>query len=151
MSFRGVDKINLDGKGRFSIPTKHRAELEEQCQGKLVVTANRARCLVLYPLPVWEEVENKLNHLPSLNEPAMNLKRFTLGHACQCDMDAQGRILLPEELREFARLDKRIVLSSQVNKFEIWDEESWHKSINAWMEDGGSLEEMKDIAATLVI
>ncbi|MCI0653326.1 MAG: division/cell wall cluster transcriptional repressor MraZ [Methylococcaceae bacterium] len=150
MSYRGVDSINLDGKGRFSIPTKYRTELQDHCEGKLVVTANRERFLVLYPLVLWEEVENKLKNLPTLNEKAMRFKRFILGHACQCDMDGQGRILLPEKLREFAGLDKRIVLSSQIDKFEIWDEEAWEKNVNAWMQDNDSWEEMKDVAGDLV-
>lgn len=151
MAFRGVDTINLDGKGRFSIPTKYRVELAEHCEGKLVVTADRERFLVLYPLPFWEEVEQKLKNLPSFNKKAMRFKRFILGHASQLEMDGQGRILLPERLREFAGLDKRIVLSCQINKFEIWDEAAWEKSMNAWMEDDDSWEEMKDIAGDLVI
>ncbi|MCI0667172.1 MAG: division/cell wall cluster transcriptional repressor MraZ [Methylococcaceae bacterium] len=150
MAFRGVDIINLDGKGRFSIPTKYRAELQEHCDCKLVVTANREGCLMLYPLPLWEEVEVKLTNLPSMNKSAMNLKRFTLGHASECDMDGQGRILLPERLRKFAGLDKRIVLSSQVNRFEIWAEEAWEENVDAWLKDD-NLEELKEVARDLVI
>lgn len=151
MSFRGFDCINLDGKGRFSIPTKHRAELEEICQGKLVVTASRDICLALYPLPVWEDIESKLVKVSALNASAMKLKRFMLGHACECEMDAQGRILLQEELREFAGIDKRIVLSSLIDRFEIWDHESWQKSRKSWMDDEISLEELNDFAPNLII
>jgi MraZ protein len=151
MAFRGVDTINLDGKGRFSIPTKYRAELQEHCECKLVVTANRDRCLVLYPLPLWEEVENKLKKLPTLNKPAMRFKRFILGHASQCDMDGHGRILLPEKLRQFAGLDKRIVLCSQIDRFEIWAEHAWEENVDAWLQDDDNPEELKDVAGDLVI
>ncbi|MGR9107452.1 MAG: division/cell wall cluster transcriptional repressor MraZ [Gammaproteobacteria bacterium] len=151
MAFRGVDTINLDGKGRFSIPTKYRAELQESCECRMVVTANRERCLTLYPLPVWEKVENQLEELPSLNETAMRLKRFILGYASQCDMDAHGRVLLPEKLRKFARLDKRIVLSSQIKKFEIWAEEAWEERVDEWLEGKDNPEEMKEVMAKLVL
>jgi MraZ protein len=150
MAFRGVDIINLDGKGRFSIPTKYRVELQEQCDCKLVVTANREGFLVLYPLPLWEEVEIKLKNLPSMNEPAMRMKRFMVGYASECDMDGHGRILLPERLRKFAGLDKRIVLSSQIDRFEIWAEEVWEENVDAWLRDD-NLEELKEVAGDLVL
>lgn len=151
MAFRGVDTINLDGKGRFSIPTKYRAELQECCDCKLVVTANRERCLDLFPLPLWEEMENKLRQMPPLNEMGQRYKRFILGHSSQCDMDGHGRILLPEQLRKFANVDKRIVLSSQIDRFEIWSEDAWDNKINAWLEDERNPEEMKEVAAVLAI
>ncbi|MGH8547562.1 MAG: division/cell wall cluster transcriptional repressor MraZ [Methylococcales bacterium] len=150
MAFRGVDTINLDGKGRFSIPTKYRAELQELCGCKLVVTANRDRCLVLYPLPLWEEVERKLQGLPTFNKPAQRFKRFILGYSSQCDMDSQGRILVPENLRKFAGLDKRVVLSSQIDRFEMWAEDAWEENVDAWLRDDNP-EELKEIAGDLVI
>lgn len=150
MVFRGVDTINLDAKGRFSIPTKYRADLQDHCDGKMVVTANTERCLVLYPLPLWEEVENKLRKLPSLNRAAMQFKRFILGYSSQCDMDAHGRILLPEKLRKFAGLDKKLVLSSLIDRFEIWAEEAWEESVDDLLRNG-NLDELKEIAGDLVI
>jgi MraZ protein len=151
MAFRGVDTINLDGKGRFSIPTKYRTELQEYCDCKMVVTASRDRCLVLYPLPLWEDVESKLKKLPTLNDTAMRFKRFILGYASQCDMDAQGRILLPEKLREFAGLDKRIVLCSQIDRFEIWAEAAWEENVDAWLQDDENPEALKEVLGNLVI
>lgn len=147
---RGVDAINLDGKGRFSIPTKYRAVLADHCESKLVVTANRERFLVLYPLPLWEETEGKLKKLPTLNKTAMRFKRFILGYASQCDLDGHGRVLLPEKLRTFAGLEKRIVLSSQIDRFEIWSEEAWEQSVDAWLEDD-NLDELKEVSSDLVI
>lgn len=91
----------------------------------MILTVDRDRCLLLYPLPVWEDVERQLIRLSSTNPRARTLKRLLLGHAEDCCMDASGRILLPAPLREFASLDKQVVLVGQGNKFELWDESAW--------------------------
>lgn len=141
--FRGINPLSLDGKGRMSMPTKHREYLARICAGQLVVTIDRDYCLLVYPLPVWEEVEQKLIQLSSTNHRVRGLKRLLLGHAEECQMDGQGRILLPAPLREFANLDKRVVLVGQGNKFELWDEQTWYKAREQWLaeqdEDGGEL------------
>ncbi|MDG4554040.1 MAG: division/cell wall cluster transcriptional repressor MraZ [Candidatus Competibacter sp.] len=139
--FRGVNPLSLDGKGRLSLPAKYRQHLLEATGGQLVLTVDRDRCLLLYPLPVWEEIERKLIQLSSTNQRTRALKRLLLGHAEECCLDASGRILLPAPLREFANLEKRVVLVGQGNKFEIWNESSWH----AWRES--LLAEAEDPAA----
>ncbi|MDQ5911594.1 MAG: transcriptional regulator MraZ [Pseudomonadota bacterium] len=123
--FRGINPLLLDAKGRLSMPTRYRQHLLDAADGQLILTVDRDRCLLLYPLPVWEEVERKLIQLSSVNARARALKRLLLGHAEECGMDASGRILLPAPLREFANLDKRVVLVGQGNKFEIWNEQAW--------------------------
>ncbi|HRW65716.1 MAG TPA: division/cell wall cluster transcriptional repressor MraZ [Candidatus Competibacter sp.] len=128
--FRGVNPLSLDGKGRLSLPIKYRQCLLDEAAGQLVLTIDRDRCLLLYPLPVWEEIERKLIQLSSTNQRTRDLKRLLLGHAEDCCLDASGRILLPAPLREFANLEKRVVLVGQGNKFEIWNEPSWY----AWRE-----------------
>jgi transcriptional regulator MraZ len=138
--FRGLSLINLDAKGRLAIPTKYRAELQECCDCQLVVTADRDGCLLLYPLPEWEVVERKLAKLPTLNKKARALQRFMIGHACECQMDGQGRILLSDGLRSFANLDKRVALLGQLNKFEIWNEEAWRGQQDSWLQEGESAE-----------
>ena len=138
--FRGLSLINLDAKGRLAIPTKYRAELQECCDCQLVVTADRDRCLLLYPLPEWEVVERKLAKLPTLNKKARALQRFIIGHACECQMDGQGRILLSDSLRTFANLDKRVALLGQLNKFEIWSEEAWRGQQDSWLQEGEGAE-----------
>lgn len=110
------------------MPAKYRQQLLEFGGGHMVLTIDRDRCLLLYPLPVWEEVERKLIQLSSTNTRARALKRLLLGHAEECGLDASGRILLPAPLREFANLEKQVVLVGQGNKFEIWNEQAW----NAW-------------------
>jgi MraZ protein len=133
---RGVNPINLDDKGRLAIPTRYRAELRERCEQQLVLTVSPDRCLLLYPLPEWEDIERKLVRLPSLNEKAKRLQRLLIGHAAECEMDAQGRVLIAEPLRKFAYLEKRVVLLGQGNKFEIWDEDVWNRSREEWLAKG---------------
>lgn len=102
----------------------------------MVLTIDRDRCLLLYPLEVWEEIERQLIRLSSTNKRARALKRLLMGHAEECKLDSGGRILLPGPLREFARLEKCAVLVGQGNKFEIWNESAWQAWCDAALEGG---------------
>lgn len=133
--FRGVNNISLDAKGRLAIPTRYRERLHERCDGQIVVTVDRDHCLLVYPLPDWEEIERKLVRLPSLNKQARRLQRLLIGHATECQLDGSGRVLLPPPLREFANLDRNVVLIGQGNKFELWDESTWNERRDAWLEE----------------
>jgi MraZ protein len=104
----------------------------------LVVTVHDDRCLLLYPAPEWDEIERKLVELPNQDERVRKLQRMLLGHATELDMDGHGRILLPPRLREFAKLDKRVVLAGVGKKFEIWNEEAWEQSCDEWVSTGES-------------
>jgi len=132
--FRGVTALTLDDKGRMAIPRKYRETLQEQCASRLVITIDKDRCLLIYPLPEWQEIERKLNKLPSFNKAARSLQRLYIGHASEVDMDNQGRVLLPPELRQFAELRKQAMLIGQGNKFELWDEEAWNRQRDSWLE-----------------
>ena len=130
---RGTSSINLDAKGRLAVPTRYRAELQESCESQMVVTVavdergvGLSGCLWLYPVHEWEKLEEKIVDLPSTDKAAGKLRRFLIGNANECEMDGQGRLLLPEKLRELAKLDKHVVLSGQLNKFEIWNEDAWN-------------------------
>ena len=131
--FRGATKVTLDAKGRLAIPTRYRARLAACCEGQLVATVDRDYCLLIYPLPEWEEIEKKLVALPSLNSQARRLQRLMVGYATELDIDGHGRILLPVELREFAKLEKHAILLGQGNKFELWDEDSWNAKRDSWL------------------
>ncbi len=132
--FRGVSTLSLDAKGRLAIPTRHRDALVAQSNGQLVITVNNSeRCLWLYPLNEWEEIERKVVSLPSLDPAAQRLKRILIGHASDCELDRNGRVLLPGPLREFADLDKRVVLIGQGNKFELWNESLWNARRDEWL------------------
>ena len=133
MHFRGINNIAVDAKGRMAMPARYRDRLLEACGGRLVVTVDQDHCLLVYPLPEWEIIEEKLVNLPSLNKQSRLLQRLLIGHATDLEMDAQGRILLPTMLREYAGLKKKAVLIGQGKKLEIWDEDSWSQSQEEWV------------------
>ena len=131
--FRGVNALNLDTKGRLAIPTRYRDEIVRLANGHMVITVDRDHSLLLYPLPEWEEIERKLVKLPSFNAQARRLQRLLIGHATEVELDGNGRILLPPPLREFAALDKAVVMIGQGNKFEIWNETKWNERRAEWL------------------
>ena len=137
--FRGATKVTLDAKGRLAIPTRYRERIAARCDGQLVCTVDRDYCLLLYPLPDWEEIERKLIRLPSLNKQARRLQRLMVGYASELELDGHGRILLPRELRDFAALDRQAILIGQGNKFELWDEERWNDKRDSWLSDDDEL------------
>jgi MraZ protein len=130
--FRGVSQLSLDAKGRIAVPARYRELLSERCEGRMVVTVDRDGCLLLYPAPEWERIEQSLMSRPNMNPQVRKLQRLLVGHATECDLDGQGRLLLPPPLREFARLEKRVMLVGQGNKFEIWDEDAWSRNRELW-------------------
>lgn len=125
--FRGVAQLNLDSKSRLAVPAKYRDALRVRCGGHLVVTADSDRCLLIYPLPDWEPIEQKLMALSSFNVQIRELQRRLVGYAEDVQMDATGRILVPPALRQFAQLEKNVVLIGQGNKFELWDKNNWEQ------------------------
>jgi MraZ protein len=143
--FRGVNSLNLDTKGRMAMPMRYRQRLGESCDGQLIITVDPDQCLLIYPLPEWEEIERKLQKLPSFNKRARSLQRLYIGHATEVELDGAGRVLLPPPLREFAGLDKRAVLIGQGNKFELWDEARWNERRDGWLAD----EDLGDLPAEL--
>ena len=102
-------------------------------QGRLVITVDRDQCLLIYPLPEWEQVERKLMSLPSLHAQARRLQRLMVGHATDLELDGHGRMLVPPELREFAGLGRYAMLIGQGNRFELWDEARWNERRDQWL------------------
>ncbi|TNG01075.1 MAG: transcriptional regulator MraZ [Gammaproteobacteria bacterium] len=141
--FRGAANLNLDAKGRMAVPARYRGILIDRYAGQLVVTVDPSRCLLIYPLKNWEEVERKLSRLPSLNHAARQLQRFLIGYASDCELDSNGRIMISQPLREYAGITKKAVLSGQGNKFELWDEERWTAKRDEWMKEVKDLDEIE--------
>ena len=139
--FRGATKITLDAKGRLAIPTRYRERIATRCDGQLVITLDRDHCLLIYPLPDWEEIERKLVRLPSLQKRSREMQRIMLGYANEVEVDGAGRILLSRELREVAGLERTAMLIGQGHKFELWDEERWNAIRDDWLnaDDDGDL------------
>lgn len=149
--FRGGSTVNLDAKGRLAFPTRYRNDLTERCDGRVVLTVHDDRCLLLYPFPDWDEIERKLVRLPNQNKRTRTLQRMLLGHATEVEVDKSGRILIPPRLREFANLEKRVVLAGLGNKFEIWNEEAWEQSCGDWVSEDGEDGEIPDSLESLTL
>lgn len=151
--FRGDVSLSLDSKGRLAVPSRYRERLSDSCNSRLVVTISLMdRCLVLYPFPEWQRIENEIHALPSLDPQVRAISHLLIGHASECDLDGHGRILLPQSLREFASLDKRVCLIGQVHKLEIWDEAAWQSRCEELLGQIGVLPaEISDALRRLVL
>jgi MraZ protein len=140
--FRGIHQVSVDVKGRMSLPARLRDDLAQYDEDGVVVTIDPvSRCLLLYPLPEWELIQQKLDKLPSFQPQARRLQRLLVGHATDLEVDKAGRILLPAPLREFARLDKKLTILGQGKKLEIWSQEEWE----AQREDYLSQDALEDL------
>jgi len=132
--FRGVNGINIDAKGRIVVPTRYRERLQDENRNCVVLTIDtEEKCLLLYPLVAWEEIESKLAELPSFNPAARRIQRLLIGHATETELDGHGRILLPPLLREYAGLSKHAVLVGQGKKLELWDDAQWQMRRDQWL------------------
>jgi len=111
----------LDGKKRLSLPSKFRKELGR----KVVVTRGLDNCLFLYSLREWGKISGKLGELSFAQSDTRGFNRFILSGAVEVEVDKAGRILIPDFLKDFARLKNRIVVAGIHNRVEIWDEHAW--------------------------
>ncbi|WP_123402075.1 division/cell wall cluster transcriptional repressor MraZ [Inmirania thermothiophila] len=135
--FRGINALNLDAKGRLAIPARYREQLRERGEDQLVVTIDpNLGCLFLYPYGDWVELEREIMRMPSLQPMVRKLQLILVGHATECELDRQGRILVPPLLRSAAALDKRVVLIGQGKKLELWDESKWNETSSQWLSEG---------------
>lgn len=132
--FRGINLVQLDAKGRLTMPTRYRARLQTEANSQLILTIDTEEpCLLLYPLPEWEIIEQKIQALPSFHKATRRIQRLLIGHATELELDGSGRCLLPPLLRDYAGLEKQIILVGQGKKFEIWSETHWHGKRNQWL------------------
>jgi len=126
--FRGIQSCNVDAKGRFALPKKTRESVEQIAKDdlRMVVTLDaQDPCLLLYPWAAWQEIEQKIQALPTLNPAARRIQRLLIGHACELELDGAGRFLLPGLLREQVQIDRKLMLVGQGHKYEIWSEAGW--------------------------
>lgn len=117
------------------MPTRHRDRFAQN-EGQMVVTIDIfEKCLLIYPLDTWLEIERAVDKLPSFNRMANRVRRMLVGHATDLTLDSAGRVLVPSELREYAGLQKSAVLMGQGKKLELWDEAHWQKVRTEIMDD----------------
>jgi MraZ protein len=119
--FMGEFLHTVDSKGRLIIPAKFRETLGD----KFIATKGLDNCLFLYPENEWQNFEEKLKKLPVSQPNARAFVRFFFSGATECEFDKQGRILLPANLREYATLEKDVVVVGVMNRIEIWDSARW--------------------------
>ena len=139
--FRGEFSLSMDSKGRVAVPTRYRDRLAESCGGKLVATISLMdRCLSVHPFPDWQRIEDEIKALPALDPQVRAISHLLIGHAVECDLDGHGRMLLPQSLREFADLDKRVHMVGQVRRFELWNEQAWDSRRDDLLSQVGNLQ-----------
>ena len=134
--FRGATALNLDAKGRLAVPAKHRDALTVQSGGRLVLTAHPHRCLLLYPQSAWEPIQEKVMSLPSLDKQASLLQRLLVGFAEDIELDNAGRMLVSPVLREFATLEKQVMLVGQGSHYELWSLDGWREQLDEALAQG---------------
>ncbi len=120
--FRGRSTHNIDSKGRLSIPTRFRDVLKAKYDSRLIVT-NLPNCLAAYPIEEWNKIEEQFTRFRFGPPKVLAFKRYLLGAAVECNLDGQGRILLPAHLRQGAEIIKEVVLVGMLTYFEIWSKE----------------------------
>ena len=145
--FRGRYEYTIDSKGRVSIPSKFKEILNQQYDERLVIT-NYDHCLVAFPYQEWSLMEEKVKNLPTLSKDARTFFRFFYSSGIDCEIDRQGRLLIPQTLRDYASLKKDVVLVGEGKRIEIFAKERWLEEARRAEED---FEKIRDTLANLGI
>jgi len=135
--FQGAAQVNLDAKGRMAVPTRSRDALTQGGTVKLVLTAHPDGCLLLYPAPAWEPIRARVMSFPSLDRQFSVWKRLLVGFAQEVELDGTGRLLVPPEMRDFARIAREVMFVGQGTHYEIWDLEQWNAQLESLRSGGG--------------
>lgn len=148
--FRGRFEHTIDDKGRLAIPAKFRQDvLGDSDEGSVIVT-NFDRCLSAYPLREWEALETKLASLPQFDPKVVAFQRYFISGATECPIDKAGRILIPQNLRQLAGIERDCIIAGQLKKFEIWSAENWQREFACIADQfGGITETMSGFGVTL--
>ena len=150
--FRGINTINLDAKGRMAMPARYREHFTHRSTESLVVTIDtNHRCLLLYPLEEWEQIERQIESLSSFEATSQRVKHLLIGHANDLELDGSGRILLPQELRLYADLEKHVCLIGQGKKLEIWSQNNWVEQREKWITESSAEAELSDKLKSLAL
>lgn len=138
--FMGEYNHTVDTKGRLIVPSKFREQLGDE----FVVTKGLDGCLFVYSKSEWENIEEKFRNVPLTTKDARKFARFFFAGAASCEVDKQGRILLPVVLREYAGIEKDVVSVGVFNRVEIWDKDKWQES-NSYYDMDEIAEHMADL------
>ena len=141
--FVGKYNNSIDSKSRVIVPAKFRDELEGRC----IIAKSLDRCLTIYPLAQWEKfVEEKLEILPAGNPQARKLKRHFYSSAAECDVDKQGRLTIPQELKEYAGIEKELITVGSDKTIEVWSREHREDELDP---DTGELMNASEVAESM--
>ena len=150
--FRGVHALTLDNKGRMALPISYREVFKVEEKYQLIITIDPVDpCLWLCPLNSWEVIESKIIALPSFQSDARRIQRLLVGHAVDLELDNQGRILIPMVLREYAQLEKNIIMMGQGKRFEIWGAQTLEARRQKWLVETSQQAELSDEIRELVL
>jgi MraZ protein len=144
--FRGWYDHTMDGKGRVSVPSRFREVLADKYSSEELVVTNFDRCLVAYPREEWELLERKASEFPQLKREVKSFLRYFISGAVECPLDRQGRVLIPPTLRQYADLDRHVVLVGMLKKIEIWSKARWQE---VFAQSQKNFEEISDVLAEL--
>lgn len=127
LRFRGQSEHSLDLKGRLNIPSRFREVLQQQYASDTLIVTRWIKCLKAYPIPVWEEMEEKMTQRLEDGSLKPKFVRYLLAGVNECPLDRQGRILLPPALRAEMEIGKDVMLNGMLKNFEIWDKGAWQE------------------------
>jgi MraZ protein len=127
IGFLGEYEATLDSKGRFLLPAGFKKQLPEEGGSQFVINRGFEKCLSLYPMKSWEPIFEDISKLNDFDPKVREFRRYFLNGATLMDLDSAGRLLVPQNLKEHAGLEKDIVLVSAVNKIEIWDKTKYQQ------------------------
>ena len=131
MMFRGQFLHAIDRKGRVSLPARFREALGADGPFRFILTpAPFEPCLHLHPLPAWEQLEQRISELPSLDPNVVRFRRVYVSAAIECELDRARRVLVPPHLREYARLDKEVCFAGMGRSVEVWSKELWDEALS---------------------
>lgn len=134
--FRGITDISLDERGRMAMPTRYREKIRERSAGKLVITiARHDPCLSVYAERDWLAVEEELTELDRDDPENRRQQHMLIGFATDVELDGHGRVVIPQRLRDYAQLEKRVVVVGQPNLLELWNDQTWEANVSAWRDD----------------
>jgi MraZ protein len=134
-SFLGEFEATLDSKGRFLLPAGFKRQIPEGESTRFVINRGFEKCLSLYPMSSWQPLYDQISTLNDFDPKVREFRRYFLNGAIIVEPDAAGRLLIPQNLKEYAGLEKDIVLAAAVNKLEIWDKEKYQKFFEAYSPD----------------
>lgn len=135
ISFLGEYEATLDAKSRFLLPAGFKRQLPEGENMRFVINRGFEKCLSLYPLPSWQPLYDQISSLNDFDPKVREFRRFFLNGAIEVEPDTAGRILIPQNLKDYAGLGKDIVLAAAVNKIEIWDQDQYRKFFESYSPD----------------